>query len=454
MNGNMNRRDFLYTGAAVGAAVACSPRSLALESNRETPPNILLLTADQWTSSAFGFHGNPHLRTPNADRLAARGIDFTKSYTADPVCGPARTCWMTGRMPNEHGVSLNQSRLVSSMVDMGQWFGRHGYETVHIGKWHTPGRNPRASFQIYSGVHPSGQYCDDSSSSSAQSYLLSRKREQPFLLHVSLMNPHDICQIGCLRTGKGVVPVSDNLELPPLPSNFGARPTEPETLVSGVRNSRRRLCSLDWNETDWRMYNWMYYRYCEMIDSSVGRVLDALDASGEADNTLIVFSSDHGEGLGSHGLYWKAFMYEASVRVPFVMAFPGRLAEGETNDDVFVSGVDLFPTFCDAANIPRPDGLCGKSVLAQLEPGARRSEYLVSSSSFNGRMVVDDRYKSIRYQGDRVHQLFDLTNDPGETVNVADDYPAIVRQHHDMLLAFESRLTPYSMEEDWIRNNS
>src|SRR5690606_16983394 len=135
---------------------------------------------------------------------------------------------------------------------------------------------------------------------------------------------------------------------------------------------------------DWRLYNWMYYRYCEKVDASVGRVLDALEASGEADRTLVVFTSDHGEGLGSHGLYWKAFMYESSVRVPMVIAFPGQLAEGVVNDRTLVSGVDLFPTFCDAAGIPHPPGLCGTSLFAQLDAGKR--EALVTSSSFGGRM--------------------------------------------------------------------
>jgi arylsulfatase A-like enzyme len=264
------------------------------------------------------------------------------------------------------------------------------------------------------------------------------------------MNPHDICQIGCIRSGQGQFPLPAELELPPLPANFRARPSESATLVENVRNSSRRLASRDWTEKDWQLYNWMYYRFCEMVDSSIGRVLGALEASGEAGNTLIVFTSDHGEGLGSHGLYWKAFMYDASVRVPFVMSFPGRLPEGVVDDQIFVSGIDLFPTFCDAACIAQPDGLCGKSVLAQLKSGRRTGDALISSSSFGGRMVVDDHYKSIRYRGDRVYQLFDLAADPSETVNIAEDFPQVVSQHDEILASFESRLSPYSREANWL----
>ncbi|TWU21799.1 sulfatase family protein [Bythopirellula polymerisocia] len=453
MSLNISRRKFLYSGAVAGASAAFSHSSFAGSTGRSEPPNILLISVDQWNNAVGGFHGNMHVRTPNTDRLAARGIDFKRSYTSDPVCAPARTCWMTGRMPNEHGVAGNRSKMVSSIVDIGQWFGQHGYETIHIGKWHSPGRDPRRSFNVYTGTYPSGQYCDDPVADSAQSYLLGRREEKPFFIHVSLMNPHDICQIGCLRPGQGPLPLPGEIELPPLPDNFSARPKEPDTLVKKVRNSFKRLSSRNWTENDWQLYNWMYYRYCEMVDASVGRVLDALEASGEEENTLVVFTSDHGEGLGSHGLYWKAFMYEASVRVPFVMAFPGRLAEGVANDDVFVSSVDLFPTFCDVAGMPHPKGLCGKSILARLDSGNRSNEALVASSSFGGRMVVDKQFKSIRYQGDRVLQLFDLIDDPGETVNIAEDYPRVLAQHHEILAEFESRLVPYASEADWLENS-
>jgi len=448
MTVKISRRGFIGSGALAGASAALPKRAAAQPGVRPRKPNILLISTDQWHHNAFGFRGNPHLKTPHSDRIAAQGVEFTKSYSADPVCAPARTSWLTGRMPNEHGVIGNTSRVLGSMTDMGQWFGSHGYETVHVGKWHTPGRDPRNSFQIYCGYHASGQYCDHPVAANAQSYLLNRKRDKPFLMHVSLMNPHDICQIGCLCPGQGN-PLPDGIELPPLPDNFSSRPVEPGTLRWRVRSSFRRMASRDWTEMDWQLYNWMYYRYCEMVDASIGRVLDALEASGEAENTLIVYTSDHGEGLGSHGLYWKAFMYEASARVPFVMVFPGRLPEGVRNESVFVSGIDLMPTFCDVAQIPRPDGLCGENVLAQIESGRRAREALVTSASFGGRMVVDDRYKSIRYKGDPVLQLFDLVEDPGEAVNIADQHSSLLEEHNRILTGFEARLTPYEPDASW-----
>ncbi len=443
-----SRRRFLGAGAVAGVASAFPRPASAAQGKPVGKPNILLISTDQWHHNAFGFRGNSNLSTPHSDRIAAQGVEFTKSYSADPVCAPARTSWLTGRMPNEHGVIGNMDRMIDSIPDMGQWFGRHGYETVHVGKWHTPGRDPRRSFEKYCGTYPAGQYCDHPVADSAQSYLLNRRSDKPFLLHVSLMNPHDICQIGCLRPGNGN-PLPEEIELPPLPENFSARPLEPGMLRWKVRSSFRRMASREWTEADWQLYNWIYYRYCETVDASIGRVLDALEASGEADNTLIVYTSDHGEGLGSHGLYWKAFMYEESARVPFIMAFPGRIPEGTKNQDIFVSGVDLMPTFCDVAGIPRPEGLCGENVLAQFESGTRTREALVTSASFGGRMVVDDRYKSIRYKGDKVKQLFDLQNDPGETKNLAAEIPDIIARHEEILTEFESGLTPHSPEVRW-----
>ncbi len=446
----ISRRDFLRAGATAGALLAAPRRTFGQNASAKSrKPNILLISTDQWSWHAFGFHGNPHVKTPNADRLAAMGVDFSRSYSTDPVCGPARTCWMTGRMPNEHGVIGNSSPVVKTMPDMGQWFGANGYETVHVGKWDTPGRDPTKSFAGYCGTYAAGQYVDLPVADSAQSYLLNRRSDKPFLMHVSLMNPHDICQIGCLFPSKNGIPLPEDIPLPPLPENFKARPVEPKTLISKVRSSYKRTASREWTEADWRFYNWTYYRYCEMVDAAIGRVLDALEASGEAANTMVVFTSDHGEGLGSHGLYWKAFMYDESVRVPFVLAFPGRLPSGVKNENIFVSGIDLFPTFCDVAGIPRPENLCGENIFAQVESGRRARETLVTSASFGGRMVVDDRYKSIRYKNDPVLQLFDLKADPGETVNIAAQNAPLLATHEQILKDFEARLVPSSPENRW-----
>ena len=444
MTGNktLSRRRFLQTCAVTGTAAVTSPWVCGQASSASRrPPNILLISTDQWHAEAFGHLGSPFVSTPHSDRIAARAVRFKCAYAADPVCAPSRTSWLTGRMPVEHGVIGNGKRIVDSMIDMGQWFGQHGYETAHLGKWHTSGRNPAQSHDFNHGMHPAGQYADGSVAQMATSYLLSRNTRKPFMAHVAFMNPHDICQVSCFHTGNGNLPVDPAL-LPPLPDNFRARPDEPKILLRKVRNSPRRIQYKSWDDQDWRVYIWMYYRYCEMVDAAIGRVLDALDASGEAENTLLVYTSDHGEGLGHHGLFTKAFLYDSAARVPFYVSYPDHMQPGITQETIPVSGIDLFPTFCNAAGIPMPPDLCGEDFIAQYQQGARSREALVTSASFGGHMVRDDRYKLIRYNDDPTVQLFDLKDDPGETRNIAAKQPRRVTDLWRYAEQFHARLKP------------
>jgi arylsulfatase A-like enzyme len=440
------RRRFLQTSAAAAVGAAAVPWSLgqAPAARRHRAPNILFISTDQWHAEAFSHFGNPWVRTPHSDRIFERGLSFDRAYCADPVCAPSRTSWITGRMPAEHRVIGNGINILESMVDLGQWFGQHGYETAHFGKWHTSGRDPGKSHDFNHGMHPAGQYGDYSVAQMASSYLLGRSARKPFMMHVAFMNPHDICQTSCLHTGRGVLPV-DRAQLPPLPANFRARPDEPGTLVARVRNSKSRVQQRTWTDDDWRAYIWSYYRYCELVDAAIGRVLDALDASGQRDNTLLVYSSDHGEGLGHHGLYTKAFLYEEASRVPFVIDYPDHVPPGQRNDNLLVSGVDLLPTFCAAAGIPAPPQMCGHDVLAQVERNQNAREALVTSASFGGHMVRDDRYKLIRYRDDPTVQLFDLVDDPGETRNLAGTSPRKVNELWAQAEAFHDTLTPFEM---------
>jgi arylsulfatase A-like enzyme len=439
------RRDFLKTVGALGLGSALTSRSFgnAPAILRKRPPNILLLTTDQWHVDAFSYRGNPHVYTPQSDRIAARGLEFDCSYCSDPVCAPSRTSWLTGQMPVEHGVIGNGIPIDSNIIDFGQWFGDNGYETAMFGKWHTAGRDPRKSFSLYTPIHPAGQYADFSMAEASRSFLLSRGREKPFFLHTSLMNPHDICQTACLRTAGGEVPLPPDIQLPPLPDNFSARPPEPETLVARIRRSSRRLNERTWDETDWQLYRWNYYRNCEMVDMAIGRVLDALEASGEAENTLLIYTSDHGDGLGHHQMTTKAFLYEESARVPLIVSMPGRLPEGESAPQM-TSGVDIFPTICEVAGISTPPGLIGRDILKQYEEGQKGRDTLVSSGSFGGWMARNDRYKLIQYSNSPTRQLFDLQDDPGETKNLIEETSAggVVGELEAGLADFQSRLTP------------
>lgn len=443
-----SRRSFLKGIGAAGLGLALAPKSYgqAPAIIRKRPPNILLLTTDQWHADAFSYRGSPYVKTPHSDRIAAMGVDFERSYCPDPVCAPARTSWLTGRMPVEHGVIGNASPMESSMVDFGQWFGDHGYDTAMFGKWHTSGRNPSDCFDIYTGIHAAGQYGDLTIADTARAYLLNRRNDKPYFLHVSLMNPHDICQTSCLRTGDGIIPLPPGVELPPLPDNFTARPPEPEALVRNIRQSPRRIPERSWDETDWRMYRWMYYRNCEMVDAAIGKVLDALEASGEAGNTLLAYTSDHGDGLGHHAMTTKAFLYEEAARVPLILSMPDRLQAGTRDEVIPTSGIDLFPTFCNVAGIPSPEGFVGEDILAQHASGRSTRQALISSGSYGGWMAVNNTHKLIEYADSPTRQLFDLENDPGETTNVIDQtgVAGVLKELESELSAFQSRLVPSS----------
>src|SRR5688500_13349561 len=238
-----------------------------------------------------------------------------------------------------------------------------------------------------------------------RSYLLDRPREKPFLMHCALMNPHDICQISCMRTNGGTLPM-DPAQLPPLPANFAARPEEPHAVAQRGRRPQRRAMSLSWDELDWRLYQWMYYRCCEMADVAIGQILDALESSGEAETTLLVFTSDHGEGLGRHGMLTKGFLYESSARVPLYVSLPGVVPRGATDERILPSGIDLFPTFSNVAGIATPPDLAGNDVLGLHMDKAAARELLVTEAPFSGRMARAGRYTLSASPGDPVAQPF------------------------------------------------
>jgi choline-sulfatase len=437
-----SRRSFLAASAAAGLSAVASPWSFG-QAPPATPsrkrPNIFLLSADQWHADAFSHRKHANVQTPHCDRIAARSVSFQRAYATNPVCTPARASWMTGRMPSE--VLTTGNRVVRNVPDLGQWFGKHGYDTAHLGKFDFPGRNAAASFRVISGIHPTGQCADLTVAQMVRSYLLDRAREKPFLMHCALMNPHDICQISCMRTNGGGLPM-DPAELPPLPENFAARPQEPQAVAQRVRRSQRRAMSWSWDELDWRLYQWMYYRCCEMADVAIGQILDALDSSGETENTLLVFTSDHGEGLGRHGMITKGFLYESSARVPFYMSLPGVVPRGVTDDRVLTSGVDLFPTFCNLAGIPTPPDVVGRDVLRLQQETVAARDVLVTEAPFSGRMARDGRYKLIMYPGDPVVQLFDLQDDAGETRNIAAEHPEVVKRLTAAAEQFAAALKP------------
>jgi hypothetical protein len=207
-------------------------------------PNVVFMHVDQMHAEAMSAYGNPYVRTPNLDRIAADGISFMASYCTMPQCCPARASWYTGRMSKEHGVVVNSCPIRPEIPDLGQWLQKHGgYEPVYTGKWHVSGRNVRESFHVLldSGQ---GEVNDTAVARSAVAYLQNRRNEdKPFFLNIGFMNPHDCCYTAGASGGIGKFAFAEEIEeeLPPLPENF-------------QENAKYRGRTAGWGKIGWRYY--------------------------------------------------------------------------------------------------------------------------------------------------------------------------------------------------------
>jgi arylsulfatase A-like enzyme len=276
-------------------------------------------------------------------------------------------------------------------------------------------------------------------SRTCQAYFLNRSRRKPFMLVASLTQPHDICALTLrnLRLVPEQVPFAGIADrLPTLAPNHGLKLPAPKKVKD---------MELDLSQTQWRYYNYIYYRMVEMMDADVGRILDALEDSGEADNTLILFSSDHGESRGRHGLCAKWHPYDEAAKVPFIVSWPGQIAEGRRDETHLVSGLDPMPTFCDFAGIKPPPLPHARSLRPLLEEKpVEWRDYLVFETRVTGRTVRTAQYKYVDYSDDPIKQLFDMKADPWEMRNLYDEArcAAVIEEHRRLLKEWESRLEP------------
>ena len=260
----------------------------------------------------------------------------------------------------------------------------------------------------------------------------------------SFLQPHDICEWLRLNTrNHEQLPYQELArELPPLPDNFEFGAHEPE-LLKDLRE-RGESAVGTWNERQWRYYLWSYYRHVEMVDGEIGRVLQALDDAGYEQNTLIVFTSDHGEGLAHHQMVRKSSPYDEASRVPLVVSLPGHIPTNRTDTTHLVTGMDITPTLCDYAGINPPNNMRGRSLKPLFEgKSVMWRDYLVTEIPGNiGRLIRTQRYKYIAYKGDPVEQLFDMQNDPGETKNLApsSQYASTLSEHRKLLGDWEAQL--------------
>lgn len=449
----MKRRTFLE-GATVAAASAVAPYpSNAKGTALDGVPNIIFINVDQMSLlDSIGAYGCEYTATPGIDRLVENGTSFMQSYSTDPVCCPARASWWTGAYSSEHGVVVNGTPCHADMPDLSRLLQHAGYNTYYSGKWHVPGKQVRKLFHVLHEGSWWGELTDTEVTRSGIAFLENYDGARPFFLSLGYLNPHDICitpgydaSRSSVVDGKKVPPyvkagVLDDSEIPPVQNAQDYDAREPAVLVLSKHGTLEKPKFNDWSDELWRMHRYNYHRFTEMVDAQVDVLLDALQQSSFRDNTLIIFSSDHGDGLGRHKTVGKSTFYDEVCRVPFIVSTLGdlKVRKGVQDTKHAVSGIDFGRTVCDYA---RADGAAlphGRSLRPLVEGrDVAWREFVYAESSAYMHMVTDGTIKYVReyienddFTGEPpcakthqtgIEQLFDLARDPNEGENLAYD---------------------------------
>jgi len=430
---------------------------------------VLVIITDQQHAGMLSCTGNPWIKTPNLDRLASTGVRFEKAYCANPVCSPSRFTMFSGTLPSVIGMDSNKGAGRSVAEDilhntMGRIFKRADYKVVYGGKTHLPGagknRGEAAAYGFEALAPNLGEGREELADACVKFF--QQKQELPFLMVTSFINPHDICFLAinadkpaafkkknkskplqCLETAlKFPTGVSERdffeKYCPPLPANFEIPQNEPDGLLNLDWRPFRAYVRQHWTEQDWRRHRWAYARLTELVDAQIGRVLDALKQAGLEDNTLVVFTSDHGDMDSAHRLEHKSMPYEEAMHVPFIVRWSGVTSRGVVDHEHLVStGLDLIPTLCDFAGIAVPSELKGSSVRKLAEGAAEaawRKTLVVENE--NSRILHMGRSKYVVYaKGNQREQFMDLDKDPGELINFCSDpnYKAKIEEGRQLL---------------------
>ena len=448
----MGRREFVKTVGLGGAALAAGCRTAAPTHPHEPPPrpNIVFILSDDQRPDTIHALGNPHIRTPNLDHLVKGGSAFTRAVSPNPICTPSRAEILTGCSGFRNGVLDFGGVIDPQLTTWPQAMRAAGYDTCCVGKWHTNGRPSTHGFEECHGLFAGGggkwwkpqvdhhgrpvtgyqgwvfQTDDgekfpgrgvgltpDISATFADAAIgaIGRKREQPFFLYVNFTAPHDPL---LMPPGHGGTYDPQKI---PLPTNF--LPEHPFD-HGNLRGRDEKL--LPWPRTakDVRADLAVYYAVISHMDEQIGRIVAALEARGLWEKTIVIFTSDQGLAMGSHGLRGKQNMYEHTVGVPMLFRGPG-VPQGKRFDAQMYLR-DVFPTVCDLVGIPVPESVEGRSIVPVLR-GKAESIHAHAFCHFRDvqRMIRTDRWKLIHYPKIDRWQLFDLRTDPLERHDLSAD---------------------------------
>ena len=472
-------------------------------------PNILWICTDQQRFDTIGALGNPHVSTPNIDRLVAEGTALERAYCQAPICTPSRSSFLTGVYPSTGKANRNGNDAFPAMHPLvTKIMADNGYVCGNIGKLHLASpyqrMEPRADdgYAVFEYSHaprdgwPEGHAYADWVKAQGQSLdkltknvdgvptelhqttwatersiaFMDDHRDQPWLLSINIYDPHppfnppkeyraqfDPKDMPGPHFRQGDIAAQEKLAA----IDFQSRPQDPhrldinhpilpKTLVSGESDPAGESAG----ERDAWTLQAAYYAMIKLIDDNLGRLLAALDERGLTDNTIVIFTSDHGETLGDHGLIQKGCrFYEGLVRVPLIWRWPGHIKAGQRRA-ALVELMDKAPTILDFAGIAVPEHMQGRSLRGLLEDEAApdrhreiaRCEYydaLDLPDASRATMIRTDRHKLVVYHGHGFGELFDLETDPWEHDNLWDDPGHAALRTELLLKSFDATVATF-----------
>ncbi|MCP4225520.1 MAG: sulfatase [Actinomycetia bacterium] len=434
-------------------------------------PNVVVLFPDQLRASSLPIYGEHHIETPNIDRLASEGVRLTNAISNCPVCTPARAMLVTGRHPQTTGHLINTTRTRHSEISIADTFARQGYRTGWVGKWHlhtglwpaidrmpqqpdwVPEGRDRLGFDYWRAYNQHMVYFDGFVQVGDWNYERWDGYETDGLLRYAFEFMDGAADDGAeLDGGGGGADDPFLLFLAPHPPHYTPFEFAPADCYEGLPEVFDLPATIDgrWYEESQEMYR-HYMAMIRAIDQMVGRVMRFLDDRGLAENTIVVFASDHGTQGGDQGVHpWqKKHPYESSIRIPGIFRYPGVLEAGTVSDGLFAMP-DFFPTLCGLAGITVPRSVEGMDLSTELRDQSAAEQEAVLLMNFSnyydwfedgaewrGVRTTDTTY--CRWLDGRT-ELFDLVNDPLQHTNLAADpgYRTQVADSEEMLRALQA----------------
>ena len=449
----LTRREFMKGVGAVGVSMLAAKRG---ESMPETPkPNLIFVLADQLRYQSCGFAGDSKAKTPHLDAFAAEGVNFRNAVSGHPVCAAYRASLLTGKYTTSTGMVINELRMNPNHECLAHVLTRHGYDTGYIGKWHlwanelgnhedpknsfTPPGPYRLGFDgfwasygfhheyykgyyhtnspekiLMKGYEPDGQ--TDMAIGQLNKYARAKK---PFALFLSVGTPHAPWNKENVPPEYYSMFTDEEFTRPP---NYKPENDPYSDAWGNFKDPKEREQIPEWLR--------IYYAMTANLDWNFGRLMKAVDDAGIRDNTIVVFTSDHGEMMGAQGRLAKNIFYEEAVRVPFLVRWPGKASGGRVSD-ACLNTPDIMPTLLSMAGLPIPSKVEGTDLshCAYGKPGPEPEAAFMQNTGacaswgegYEWRALRSKRYTYAIYRKDRKELLFDNQADPYQMTDLADD---------------------------------